>query len=125
MLDQFNTELNSIIFEAYDVNPKFIDKDYQGTFNNVDLFTSKHFFSGVNKEMFLSPAFIQSILNKINVNEIKTQISIIVFIKKESLVFNGLIVPEHCKRYELILLNSWKSDKIPHLEVTGQKRIIL
>jgi len=125
MLNQFNQELNDIIMEAYSVNPKYIDKDFQGTYNNIDLFTSKKFFRGIGHDTFIAQEFIKLLVEKLDLNVIKKETSVIIYITKMSSVFTGRILPKFSKRYELILLNSWKSEKIPHLETTGQLRIIL
>lgn len=125
MLNRFNQELNNIIFESYNISPKYIDKDFQGTYNNIDLFTSKTFFKGISRETFIAPEFIKLLLNKLNLNVIKEETSVIIYIPKFSFVFTGIITPKFSNRYELILLNSWKSDKVPHIETTGQIRIIL
>lgn len=125
MLDKFNQKLNSIITEAFEVSPKFIDKDFQGSFNKIDLFTSKKFFKGIPSEMFISQDFVQLLSNKLNIKKIKKETSLIIYISKFSFVYTAIILPTPGKRYEIILLNSWKSDKIPQIETTGQLRIIL
>lgn len=125
MLNHFNLELNSIILESCSINPKYVDKDFQGTYNNIDLFTAKTFFKGISRETFIAPKFIKLLLNKLDLNVIKEETSVIIYIPKFSFVFTGLLIPKFTQRYELLLLNSWKSEKIPHLEITGQLRIIL
>lgn len=125
MLDKFNKKINSIIFESYELSPKFIDKDFQGSFNNIDLFTSKKFFKGIPSETFITQEFIQSLIERLNIKNIKKEISLIIYISKLSFVYTGIILPTPGKRIEIILMNSWKSEKIPPLEITGQKRIIL
>ena len=125
MLDQFNKKLNTIITEAFEMSPKYIDKDFQGSFNKIDLFTSKKFFKGISSEISLSQKFIQSLIKKLNIKNLTKEISLIIYIPKLSFVFTAKLFPTPGKRYELLLLNSWKSEKIPEIETSGQLRIIL
>jgi len=125
MLNQFNKKITSIITEAFEVSPKFIDKDFQCSFNKIDLFTSKRFFKGIPSETFIAQEFVKTLNDKINLNVIKKETNVIIYITKNSFVFTGIILPTPGKRIEIILLNSWKSEKIPNIETTGQKRIIL
>lgn len=124
MLNQFNKNINEIIFEAFEISPKFIDKDFQCSYNKIDLFTSKKFFRKDLNELFVGQEFLRKLNDKIKIDKINKESSFIIYIRKFSLVFSLLIVPDLCNRHEVILLNSWKSDKIPGIEVNGQKRII-
>ena len=97
MLDQFNQQINFIITEAFDLSPKFIDKDFQGSFNKIDLFTSKKFFKGIPSETFIAQEFIKKLNEKININEINFK-------------FNFMFSPINCNiiifltRYSIYML---------------------
>jgi len=87
MLNKFN----SIISETFDLSPKYIDKDFQCSFNNVDLFTSKIFFKGINNESFIGQEFLKELLNKINLKSINKETPIIIYLTKLNSVYSGII----------------------------------
>ena len=125
MLEKFNKNINFIILESFEVSPKYIDKEYQCTYNKIDLFTSKKFFKGSNTENTISQTFIELLLKKIKINNIKKEKRLIIYMPQFSNVYSAIISPTHANRHEIILLNSWKSERIPPIETTGQERVIL
>ena len=97
MLEIFNENLSKIIFESYSVDPKYIDKEFQGSFNKVDLFISSKFSNKSLSEMFISNNFIKLLFDKLNINEIKKETNVIIYITSHSLVYA-----------RINLSNSWK-----------------
>lgn len=89
MLDNFNIEMSKIISESFNVDPKYIDKEYQGSVNKVDLFTLK---SSNNKfsKTFISNNFINLVLKQLNINDIKKETNVIIYIPSHSLVFTRI-----------------------------------
>jgi len=123
MLEKFNKELSFIIKEdVYKISPKFIDKEYKCSKNKVDLFISKKFINSIG---IIYEELLKLISSNFNINDIKLETSVIIYITRFEVVYSGIILPTSGNRHEIILLNSWKSNKIPHLETTGQIRIII
>ena len=112
MLKNFQKIIDEEVFS----NDLFFEKKFAFTLNKKDIFTSKLVRKDFNNDK------LKLFVEKININKPGEYI---IFFRKDEYVFVITAKQTSGNRFEIYIKNTFKSSKIPHLQSSIQKRLII